>query len=61
METENWYLRHKARIMREVRFAFRHYRKPLAEAYGKAEGKAIAEGDAPGLRGPPAGPPLHRR
>jgi hypothetical protein len=42
METENWYLRHKSRIMRDVRFAFRHYRKHLVEAYGKTEGKAIA-------------------
>jgi hypothetical protein len=38
----NWYLRHKSRIRRDVRFAFRHYRKHLLEAYGKAEGDAIA-------------------
>jgi pimeloyl-ACP methyl ester carboxylesterase len=38
----NWYVENKPRIMREVRFALRHYRKHLVEAYGKAEGEAIA-------------------
>jgi hypothetical protein len=42
MEAGNWYLENKPRIMRQVRFAFRHYRKLLADAYGKAEGEAIA-------------------
>ncbi len=42
METENWYVVNKPRIMRQVRFALRHYRRPFAEAYGKAEGEAIA-------------------
>lgn len=41
MATDNWYLKHKARIMWDVRLAFRHYRKHLAAAYGEAEGKAI--------------------
>ena len=31
MAPENWYLRHKSRIMREVRFASRHYRKRVRE------------------------------
>ena len=39
---ENWYLRHRSRIMWEIRLTFRHHRGLLAEAYGKAEGKAIA-------------------
>ena len=42
MAPENWYLRHKSRIMREVRFASRPYRKLLREAYGKEEGEAVA-------------------
>lgn len=42
METENWYLEHKPGIMRQVRFAFRHYRKHLVDAYGKEQGEAIA-------------------
>ena len=42
METENWYLDHKSKIMRQVRFALRHYRKEFAKAYGKEEGEAIA-------------------
>jgi hypothetical protein len=42
MKTENWYLTNKPKIMRQVRFAFRHYRKLLAEAYGKEAGEAIA-------------------
>jgi hypothetical protein len=29
--------------MLEVRFILRHYKKPLAEAYGKAEGEAIVK------------------
>ena len=42
METENWYLQNKPRIMRQVRFFLRPYRKHLTEAYGKTEGEAIA-------------------
>jgi hypothetical protein len=41
-ETENWYLANKPRIMRQMRFALRHYRKHLVAAYGKTEGEAIA-------------------
>ena len=41
METENWYLENKSKIMRQVRFALRYYRKYLAKTYGKAEAKAI--------------------
>jgi hypothetical protein len=43
METENWYLRHKSRIMWQTRFIFRHSRRHLAAAYGKAEGEAIVK------------------
>jgi hypothetical protein len=42
METQNWYLQNRSWIMRQVRFALPHYRKHFAEAYGKAEGEAIA-------------------
>ena len=42
MGTENWYLQNRPRIMREVKFAFRHHRRLLAKAYGKDAGKAIA-------------------
>ena len=42
MEAESWYLENKPKIMRQVRFALPHYRKHLADAYGKAEGEAIA-------------------
>jgi hypothetical protein len=41
METENWYLRHKSRIMWQTRFILRHSKKHLVAAYGKAEGEAI--------------------
>jgi hypothetical protein len=34
MTTENWYLKNKTRIMREIRFAIPHYKKFIAEAYG---------------------------
>ena len=60
METENWYVVNKPKIMRQVRFALRHYRRPFAEAYGKAEGEAIARETTPALRGPAARPPIHR-
>ena len=42
MEAENWYLEHKPKIMRQVRFALRHYRRQFVAAYGKEEGEAIA-------------------
>jgi len=42
MGSDFWYVRHKGRFMRLVRFYFRPFRKPLAEAYGEAAGKAIA-------------------
>ena len=42
MAPENWYLRHKTRIMREVRFASRPYRKLFASTYGKEVGEAVA-------------------
>jgi alpha-beta hydrolase superfamily lysophospholipase len=42
MAPGNWYLEHKPGIMRQVRFALPHYRKRFAEAYGRAEGEAIA-------------------
>jgi hypothetical protein len=42
MDTGSWYLQNKPRIMRHVRFALRHYRGQFVEAYGKAEGEAIA-------------------
>ena len=43
MGPEFWYVRHKGRLMRLVRFYFRPFRKPLAEAYGEAAGEAIAK------------------
>ena len=49
METGNWHVEHKSRIMRQVRFALRHYRRHLAEAYGKAEGEAIARDSLQGF------------
>jgi hypothetical protein len=42
MEAGNWYLKHKSKIMREVRLYFRSYRKHLAGVYGKPAGEAIA-------------------
>jgi hypothetical protein len=42
MEAESWYLENKPKIMRQVRFALRHYRRQFVAAYGKAEGEAIA-------------------
>ena len=41
METENWYLEHESRLMWETRFTFRHHKRHLAAAYGKAVGDAI--------------------
>jgi hypothetical protein len=42
MEAGNWYLENKPKIMRQVRFALRHFRKHFVEAYGKADGDAVA-------------------
>ena len=42
METENWYVENKPKIMRQVRFTLRHFRKEFVKAYGKEEGEAIA-------------------
>jgi hypothetical protein len=43
METDNWYLQHQRRIMREVRLAIPHFRKVVVKAYGKDAGEAIAK------------------
>mgnify|MGYP001829081781 CR=1 FL=1 len=42
MPTENWYLKNKSRIMREMRLSLRSYRTEFEKAYGKAAGEAIA-------------------
>lgn len=34
MSQENWYLKNKKRIMREINFAIPHYKKFIAQAYG---------------------------
>jgi L-2-amino-thiazoline-4-carboxylic acid hydrolase-like protein len=34
MTLENWYLKNKPRIMREIKFAIPHYKKFIAQAYG---------------------------
>lgn len=34
MKHENWYLKNKKRIMREIKFAIPHYKKFIAQAYG---------------------------
>lgn len=44
MTTENWYLKNKARIMREIRFAIPHYKKFIAQAYGTDMAKAVVAG-----------------
>ena len=41
MTTENWYLKNKPRIMREIRFAIPHYRRCIAQAYGKDVAEAV--------------------
>jgi hypothetical protein len=41
MTTENWYLKNKPRIMREIRFAIPHYRRFIAQAYGKDMAEAV--------------------
>jgi hypothetical protein len=32
MTNENWYLKNKPRIMREIRFAIPHYKRCIAQA-----------------------------
>ncbi len=41
MTTENWYLKNKPRIMREIRFAIPHYRRFIERAYGKDVAEAV--------------------
>jgi L-2-amino-thiazoline-4-carboxylic acid hydrolase-like protein len=41
MRLENWYLKNKPRIMREIKFAMPHYKKFIVQAYGRDTGKAI--------------------
>ena len=41
MTTENWYLKNKPRIMREIRFAIPHYRRFIEPAYGKDVAEAV--------------------
>jgi hypothetical protein len=43
MTNENWYLKNKPRIMREIRFAIPHYRKFFAGAYGNDIAEAVVE------------------
>jgi len=43
MATGNWYLKNKPRIMREIRFAIPHYRKFIAQAYGKDVAEVVVE------------------
>jgi hypothetical protein len=41
MTTENWYLKNKTRIMREIRFAIPYYKKFIAPAYGTDMAKVV--------------------
>ena len=41
MTTENWYFKNKPRIMREIKFAIPHYRKFIAQTYGKDAAEAV--------------------
>jgi hypothetical protein len=41
MTTDNWYLKNKTRIMREIRFAIPYYKKFIAQAYGRDMAKAV--------------------
>jgi hypothetical protein len=41
MTTENWYLKNKPRIMREIKVAIPHYRRFIAQAYGKDLAEAV--------------------
>jgi hypothetical protein len=49
MTTDDWYLQHQAKIMREVRLYLRSCKKHLVEAYGEAEAEAIARETLQGL------------
>ncbi|HEY9756686.1 MAG TPA: hypothetical protein V6C97_16075, partial [Oculatellaceae cyanobacterium] len=35
MDTQNWYLKNKPRITREIKFAIPHYQRFITKAYGK--------------------------
>ncbi len=41
MTAENWYLKNKPRILREIRFAIPHYKKIIAQAYGEDVAEAV--------------------
>lgn len=41
MTAENWYMKNKKRIMREIRFAIPHYKKLIAQAYGMDMAESI--------------------
>ena len=41
MTLENWYLKNKPRIMREIRFAIPYYKKFIAEAYGREMAETV--------------------
>jgi hypothetical protein len=41
MTTENWYLKNKPRILRQIKLALPHYRKFIAQAYGKDVAEAV--------------------
>jgi hypothetical protein len=43
MIAENWYLKNKHHILREIRFAIPHYRKFIVQAYGKDAAKAVVK------------------
>jgi len=43
MTLENWYLKNKPRIMREIKFAIPHYKKFLVQAYGMDVAKAVVK------------------
>ncbi len=58
---ETWYVRHKSRIMREVRFASRPYRKLFVSTYGQGGGGGCRHGHHATLRGAASGHPVHRR
>jgi hypothetical protein len=41
MTLENWYLKNKPRIMREIKFAIPHYKKFIAQSYGMDVAEAV--------------------
>ncbi|HLO30479.1 MAG TPA: L-2-amino-thiazoline-4-carboxylic acid hydrolase [Anaerolineales bacterium] len=43
MTLENWYLKNKSRIMREVKVAIPHYKKFLVQAYGMDVAKTVVK------------------